>query len=188
MTWQDVGLVIHQAPFGENWILLTLLTHYHGRFRGLYRPRSGSVLVGSQADVVWRGRLEEHLGYFDLDQIYPHSLMMGVHQGALQCLHLMSMFCYTLLPERIAMPEVYVGFLTALPLLPTSQGLWAFVKFESLLFKELGYETYEASGESPLDVLYEHQSLLETHWPQLTYVHQAHHHFIEELRALGEQD
>ncbi len=180
MNWQDKGIIIHCAPFGESWRLVTMLTHHHGRYRALCRSRTAGLLVGNESDIMWTGRMEEHLGYFQWDQPYCYTVLLEGHQAALRVFDIMCLLVHTLLPERVPCPVVYKEFISAILCLPTPRGLKAYVRFEEILFQELGHQLWDVGGTS-MERLHHHHLLLERQWPQATTLHRAHDHFIQSL-------
>lgn len=180
MNWQDKGIVIHCVPFGESWRLVTVLTQEHGRYRGLCRSKTPGLLVGNESDVMWTGRMEEHLGYFQWDQPYCHTVLLEGHQAALCCFEIMCLLVHTLLPERVSCSLIYKEFIVTLRALPTPRGLKAYVRFEEILFRELGHELWDVGGTS-MERLHHHHMLLEKQWPQAITLQKAHNHFIQSL-------
>ena len=183
LHWQDRGIIIQCTPFGESWRLVTMLTSQHGRYRGLCRARMPGLLVGNEADIMWTGRMEEHLGYFQWDQPYCHTVLLEGHQAALRCFELMCLLVQTLVPERVSAPLVYTKFIETVTHLPTPRGLKAFVSFEDILFQELGHDASDIEGTS-LEKLHHHQILLEKQWAQATTLHRVHDHLIRFLEMV----
>src|SRR5689334_18833661 len=69
MEWSDSAIVLSSRAHGENGVILELLTKDHGRHLGLVRGGTSrrvrpSLQPGNTLDVVWRGRLPEHLGSY----------------------------------------------------------------------------------------------------------------------------
>jgi DNA repair protein RecO (recombination protein O) len=74
MEWRDEGLVIGVKRHGESSAIVELLTRAHGRHLGLVRggrsARSQSSLQpGNSLGLVWRARLDEHLGSFAVEPL-----------------------------------------------------------------------------------------------------------------------
>lgn len=74
MEWRDEGLVIGVRRHGETSVIVELLTRAHGRHLGLVRggrsTRFQSLLQpGNSLDVVWRARLDEHLGAYAVEPL-----------------------------------------------------------------------------------------------------------------------
>src|SRR5277367_2491466 len=79
MEWRDEGIVIGLRRHGESSSIVEAMTRAHGRHTGLVRggrsPRLGAALQpGNSLGLVWRARLDEHLGAF---RVEPLSLRAG---------------------------------------------------------------------------------------------------------------
>jgi DNA repair protein RecO (recombination protein O) len=182
--WQDLGFLIKQSLFGEQGYILTILTHQHGKHRGMWRSRKTFLFPAHHAHLCWQGRLPEHLGYFQLDNLYNCAYMMAHHAGAIQLIHLMCLLCDALLPERINATMVYHAFKETLPLLATPDGLIAYSNFEALLFQELGYHLPKESPNA-ITRLAKRQDFLLSHWPTFTSLYQSRKSFIDQIMAIG---
>jgi DNA repair protein RecO (recombination protein O) len=74
MEWRDEGIVIGVRRHGENSTILEAMTRAHGRHLGLVRggrsPRLQSALQpGNSLGLVWRARLDEHLGAYAVEPL-----------------------------------------------------------------------------------------------------------------------
>src|SRR5258707_13340390 len=79
MEWRDEGIVIGLRRQGETSSIVEAMTRAHGRHMGLVRggrsPRLGAALQpGNSVGLVWRARLDEHLGAY---RVEPLSLRAG---------------------------------------------------------------------------------------------------------------
>jgi DNA repair protein RecO (recombination protein O) len=79
MEWRDTAIILNCKAHGESSAIVEVLSREHGRCLGLVRGgrsrRLRPVLQpGNVVEAVWRARLEEHLGSF---QIEPVELKAG---------------------------------------------------------------------------------------------------------------
>ncbi len=79
MEWRDEGIVIGVKRHGESSAIVEAMTRAHGRHLGLVRGgRStrlqSSLQPGNTLGLVWRARLDEHLGTFAVE---PMALRAG---------------------------------------------------------------------------------------------------------------
>jgi len=79
MEWRDEGVVLGVKRHGETSAIVELLTKAHGRHLGLVRggrsTRFQSLLQpGNSLELVWRARLDEHLGTYAVE---PLKLRVG---------------------------------------------------------------------------------------------------------------
>ncbi len=72
MEWRDEGIVIGLRRQGEYSAVVEAMTRKHGRHLGLVRGARSSRLAaalqpGNSLSLVWRARLDEHLGAFVIE-------------------------------------------------------------------------------------------------------------------------
>jgi DNA repair protein RecO (recombination protein O) len=111
MEWRDEGFVIGVRRHGESSAVIETLTRGHGRHLGLVRggrsSRSRSLLQpGNTLLLVWRARLDEHLGSFAIE---PANLRAGrflASRLALAAIGWLGALA-RLLPERDPHEEIY---------------------------------------------------------------------------------
>jgi DNA repair protein RecO (recombination protein O) len=111
MEWRDEGLVIGVRRHGEHSAIVEAMTRAHGRHLGLVRGGRSSRLnaalqPGNTLGLVWRARLDEHLGAFAIE---PLSLRAGrLMESALSLAGLAWLGALArLLPERDPHETVY---------------------------------------------------------------------------------
>ena len=71
MEWTDEGIVLGVRRHGESSAIVELLTRGHGRHLGLVRGGASARMrpllqPGNSVSAVWRARLDEHLGYYQM--------------------------------------------------------------------------------------------------------------------------
>src|SRR4030066_2359636 len=77
MEWTDDGIVLGTRRHGEVNAILEVMTRDRGRHLGLVRGGGGSRLrpvlqPGNSVRVVWRARLDEHLGHYAVEPFRMH--------------------------------------------------------------------------------------------------------------------
>jgi DNA repair protein RecO (recombination protein O) len=104
MEWTDDGIVLGTRKHGEANAIVELMTRAHGRHLGLVRGGAGSRLrpvlqPGNVLQVVWRARLDEHLGYYTVDALNLRAgKLLGAAHAVFAVNHLAALV--RLLPER----------------------------------------------------------------------------------------
>src|SRR5690606_29820708 len=78
MEWRDEGIILGTRKHGETSAILEVMTRAHGRHLGLVRGgrsrRMQPVLQpGNRVDLVWRARLDEQLGAFQVEALELHA-------------------------------------------------------------------------------------------------------------------
>jgi DNA repair protein RecO (recombination protein O) len=144
MNWSDEGIILSVRPHGETAAIVEALTREHGRHAGLvYGGRSRRLRpvlqIGNHADMIWKGRLAEHLGYMtvELRKGYAATAI----DDALALTGLASICALArLLPERDPHPQLYEITLFVLGFL-SDAAVWPalYVRWELALLGELGF-------------------------------------------------
>jgi DNA repair protein RecO (recombination protein O) len=157
MEWTDEGIVLGVRRHGESSAIVELLTRGHGRHLGLVRGGAGSRMrsllqPGNSVGAVWRARLDEHLGFYQLEGLHLRAAtLLGSSHGAYGVTHLASLA--RLLPERDPHEGIYEMLDRTLDDFDDIGGAAAhLIKFELAMLAELGFgldlETCAATGET----------------------------------------
>jgi len=144
MEWRDEGLVIGVRRHGERSAIVEAMTRGHGRHLGLVRGGRSSRLnaalqPGNTLGLVWRARLDEHLGAFAIE---PLSLRAGrLMESALALAGLAYLGALArLLPERDPHEAVYETLtLIAERLDDEALAPQLVARFEALILAECGF-------------------------------------------------
>jgi DNA repair protein RecO (recombination protein O) len=144
MEWTDEGIVVGVRRHGEANAIVDVLTVGHGRHLGLVRGGAGTRLrpvlqPGNSIRVVWRARLDEHLGHYAVEGLrsraaaflpLPHALYGLAHVCAL----------VRLLPERDPHPDMHASLQDLLDALDEPAAAATYVaRFELKMLAELGF-------------------------------------------------
>jgi DNA repair protein RecO (recombination protein O) len=111
MEWTDEGIVLGVRRHGESAAIVELLTRAHGRHLGIVRGgrsrRQQPVLQpGNRVGLVWRARIEEHLGTFAVEPLVLRAGTIMSSALALQGINLIGALL-RLLPERDPHPALF---------------------------------------------------------------------------------
>ena len=111
MEWTDQGIVLGVRRHGESSAIAELLTRAHGRHLGLVRGGAGTRLrpvlqPGNTVHAVWRARLDEHLGTYQIEVTRTRAATLLADSHAVYGVtHLASLA--RLLPERAPHEDIY---------------------------------------------------------------------------------
>jgi len=144
MEWRDEGIILGLRKHGETSVIAEVMTQTHGRHLGIVRggrsKRLQPVLQpGNSVDLVWRARLDEHLGQYQVELVNARAgrLMesaIGVH-GVQAMAALLR-----LLPERDSHPRLHDAFAVILDSLEAPEEAGAlYVRFELAVLEDLGF-------------------------------------------------
>jgi DNA repair protein RecO (recombination protein O) len=144
MEWTDEAVVLGARRHGEANVILEVLTRTHGRHLGLVRGGAGSRMrailqPGNSASVIWRARLDEHLGHFSVEGLRLRAGELLTTRHAIFALtHLAALV--RLLPERDPHEGVFETLEALLDHLDAPAHAAALaVQFELLMLSELGF-------------------------------------------------
>jgi DNA repair protein RecO (recombination protein O) len=144
MEWQGDGLILSVRRHGETSAIIDVLTRERGRHSGLVRGgRSRTqrpvLQAGNLVHLVWRARLEDHLGMFTAD---PHRMIVAGIIDSMPRLAAVTTVTTlaSLLPEREPHPRLYDASLLLLEHLDDDD-IWPalLVRWELGLLDELGF-------------------------------------------------
>lgn len=144
MEWTDEGIVLGVRRHGESSVIAELLTRAHGRHLGLVRGGSGSRMrpvlqPGNTVRAVWRARLDEHLGTYQVEGLQLRAATMLTTSHALYGVtHLASLA--RLLPERDPHEDIYDRLTGTLDDFDDAgEAAVHLVRFELAMLAELGF-------------------------------------------------
>ena len=145
MEWRDEGLIIGVRRHGEASTIVEAMTRAHGRHLGLVRGGRSARLratlqLGNTIGLVWRARLDEHLGSFAVE---PLSLRAGRLMGSGMALAGINYLAalVRVLPERDPHEAVYeAASLIAEALDDGALAPTLIARFEAQILAECGFQ------------------------------------------------
>ena len=144
MEWRDEGIILGTRKHGETSAILEVMTRAHGRHLGMVRGgrsrRMQPVLQpGNRVDLVWRARLDEHMGLYQVEPLELHAARLFDSACAVYGLQTLAAHL-RLLPERDPHENLYrtLALLVAHLDEPAAAGE-LIVRFELLVLDELGF-------------------------------------------------
>jgi len=162
MEWRDEGIILGSRRHGETSIVLETMTRGHGRHLGLVRggrsrKRQPVLQAGNRVDLVWRARLDEHLGTFQVEALEANAARLFDSAAAVYALQTLAAHL-RLIPERDSHPGLYEMLAIAVAHLdePLLAGELV-ARFELRVLEELGFGldlTECAATGSRVDLVY----------------------------------
>jgi DNA repair protein RecO (recombination protein O) len=144
MEWRENGIIIGTRRHGETSVILEVMTEGRGRHLGLVRGgrsrRMQPVLQpGNTVELVWRARLEDHLGMFQVEPVALTAARLMEQPSGIYGIQLLGSHL-RLLPERDRHSELYRAMQVVIEHLcePEIAGP-LMVRFELRLLEELGF-------------------------------------------------
>ncbi len=144
MEWRDEGIILGTRRHGETSVILEVMTSAHGRHLGLVRGgRSArmqpALQPGNRVELVWRARLDEHLGTFQSETVVHNAAR--ILQSAVGVYGLQAVAAHLrLLPERDNHRRLFEMLTLIIEHLDDAQATGElFVRFELMMLDELGF-------------------------------------------------
>jgi DNA repair protein RecO (recombination protein O) len=144
MEWRDDAILIGVRRHGETSTIVEAMTRGHGRHLGLVRGGRSRKMQpmlqpGTRVDLVWRARLDEHLGIYQAEPIELNAARLFDRATSVYGLQTIAAHL-RLLPERDPHPALFETLRLVLEHLdePAETGELV-VRFELLVLDELGF-------------------------------------------------
>ncbi|OCW57706.1 DNA repair protein RecO [Hoeflea olei] len=144
MEWRDEGIILGLRKHGETSVIAEVMTRAHGRHMGIVRggrsKRLQPVLQpGNSVDLVWRARLDEHLGQYQVELLNAragHLMQSAIGLHGVQTMAAL----LRLLPERDSHPRLHDAFAIILDSFDAPEQAGAlYVRFELAVLEDLGF-------------------------------------------------
>jgi DNA repair protein RecO (recombination protein O) len=145
MEWRDQGILLASRTHGESAAIIEVFTPARGRHAGVVpggasRRMAPVLQPGTQLDVTWRARLEDHIGTYTVEPLRSRAAAsMGdrLSLAGLNAVVALLLFC---LPEREAHERLYRRTEALLDLLGQGE-VWplAYLQWEMVLLDDLGF-------------------------------------------------
>ena len=144
MEWRDEGIILGTRRHGETSAVLEVMTRAHGRHLGLVRggrsrKQQPVLQAGNRVELIWRARLDEHLGTFQAEPIELNAARLIDSAVAVYALQTLAAHL-RLLPERDPHAGLYETLAILIEHLNDADAVGELVvRFELLVLDELGF-------------------------------------------------
>ena len=144
MEWRDEAVLLSVRPHGESAAIIEVFTALHGRHAGVVRGgasrRLSPVLQpGAQVQVIWRARLDGHIGTFVVEPLRSRAGVLG-DRLALAGLSSICALLQVALAERDPHPGLWTRSILLLDaLLSTPDWPQHYMRWEMQLLEDLGF-------------------------------------------------
>lgn len=144
MEWRDEGVLLAVRPHGESAAIIEVFTALHGRHAGVVRGGASRRLSpilqpGAHLSVVWRARLDGHIGAFVVEPMRSRTAVLG-DRMALSGLSSICTLLQVTLAEREPHPGLWASSIRLLDALQTETD-WPlqYLRWEMKLLEEMGF-------------------------------------------------
>ncbi|MEM7241614.1 MAG: DNA repair protein RecO [Pseudomonadota bacterium] len=144
VEWTGSGVILSARKHGETSVILDVFTEERGRHAGIVRggasrKRAAELQPGTQVEVNWRARLDEHLGSYTVEPLKSRASIMADRLGLYALGSVTSLIGFAF-PERMALPNLYFATLDLLDRLADGRSwLSDYAKWEMTVLEDLGY-------------------------------------------------
>lgn len=145
MEWRDHGILLNMRRHGETAAIIDVFTQDHGRHAGVVRGGASRKIApvlqpGAQLDLVWRARLEDHIGTFQVEPVRSRAAAAFSDRLTLAGLNAVTALLAFSLPEREPHGGLYRRTEQLLDLLGQNE-VWplAYLNWELALLEDLGF-------------------------------------------------
>lgn len=144
MEWRDEAVLLSVRPHGETAAIIEVFTARHGRHAGVVRGGASRRLSpilqpGAQVHVMWRARLDGHIGAFVVEPLRSRADVLG-NRLALAGLSSICALLQVALAERDPHPALWASSVALLDALQTRSD-WPrhYMRWEMQLLEDLGF-------------------------------------------------
>jgi DNA repair protein RecO (recombination protein O) len=145
MDWRDQGILLSLRKHGETSVIIDVFTEHHGRHAGVVRGGTSRKIApilqpGAQLDLLWRARLEDHIGSYQVEPLRSRAAAAMSGRLALAGLNTVTSLLSFCLPDREAHGPLYKRTEQLLDLLGQDE-VWplAYLNWELALLEEMGF-------------------------------------------------
>ena len=144
MEWRDEGIILGTRKHGETSAILEVMTRAHGRHLGLVRggrsrKQQPVLQPGNRVDLLWRARLDEHLGTFQAEPIEMNAARLMDSAVAIYGLQTWRRIC-ACCPSATPHDGLYETLAVMIAHLDDADAAGELVaRFELLILDELGF-------------------------------------------------
>jgi len=140
MEWTGEGLLIGVRRHGETSVIAEAMVLGRGRYLGLVRggrsrKQAATLQPGNSVQLVWRARIEDHLGTFAVELLQPRAAELIADRRRLYASQLLTEHL-RLLPERDPNDRLLIE---AIHLLDGPIDGAVLARFELMLLEDLGF-------------------------------------------------
>ena len=146
MRWESNGLILNFSKFNEKSYILEIFTEDHGKhkgiIRGLHSKNKRSIIEpGNEVFATWSGRLETHLGNYNVEPIKLWSSHILQFKDKLSAISSICSLISLTMAERQPNPLIYFSSKKLIEIVASTKDDWIreYVFWEMQLLSEIGY-------------------------------------------------
>ncbi|KJV68838.1 DNA repair protein RecO [Candidatus Neoehrlichia procyonis] len=142
MRWQDKGIIVGIRKYGDQHLIISLLTKQHGLSKGLTKnaiKKTSILQVGDYINVMWSAKSISNLGYLKCELI-SSTLHYFYDSIKLMCMASITSLIDKVLPENEAQPVIYQSFINFIKATKSNFNWYnQYLKLELNILSQLGF-------------------------------------------------
>ena len=146
MRWESNGLILNFSKYNEKSYILEIFTEEHGKhkgiIRGLHSKNKRSIIEpGNEVFATWSGRLETHLGNYNVEPIKLWSSHILQFKDKLSAISSICSLISLTMAERQPNHLIYFSSKKLIEIVASTRDDWIreYVFWEMQLLSEIGY-------------------------------------------------
>ena len=146
MRWESNGLILNFSKYNEKSYILEIFTEEHGKHRGIIRGlhsknKRSIIEPGNEVFATWSGRLETHLGNYNVEPIKLWSSHILQFKDKLSAISSICSLISLTMAERQPNPLIYFSSKKLIEIVASTRDDWIreYVSWEMQLLSEIGY-------------------------------------------------
>ncbi|MDG2416795.1 MAG: DNA repair protein RecO [Pelagibacterales bacterium] len=146
MRWESNGLILNFSKYNEKSYILEIFTEEYGKhkgiIRGLHSKNKRSIIEpGNEVFATWSGRLETHLGNYNVEPIKLWSSYILQFKDKLSAISSICSLISLTMAERQPNPLIYFSSKKLIEIVTSTRDDWVreYVFWEMQLLSEIGY-------------------------------------------------
>ena len=146
MRWESNVLILNFSKYNEKSYILEIFTEEHGKhkgiIRGLHSKNKRSIIEpGNEVFATWSGRLETHLGNYNVEPIKLWSSHVLQFKDKLSAISSICSLISLTMAERQPNPIIYFSSKKLIEIVASKREDWIreYVFWEMQLLSEIGY-------------------------------------------------
>ncbi len=141
MQFSDIGIILSGKRFKENSFIVRIFTQNHGIYSGVVTSRKKApILEGCLVDLIWRGRLAEHLGIIKYEVINSYTSSALLNKTKLYALRSIISLVQRAFKEKETQNIFFDKFNSFLFEISKSFSVSKYIEIELLLLEFAGYK------------------------------------------------
>ena len=145
MYWNDEGYLLSKITYGENSIIIDVLTLNHGKCSGIVYGGSSRKIkkhlqIGNKILINCRSKNENKIDYFQTELIQAVSPIFFNDKKKISCILSATSILKIIMPDRQVNKKIFDSLERLIDSFYKDKWILSYIYWEQLLVKELGFD------------------------------------------------